>query len=105
MKQDVSGAKHFHEALAATPKDLRQQMEWSFHIADEIEDVLKSKGMTQKELAQTPWHLNRCRITLAWRRSQLHAIHPSKDFCRVGCAADFGAELEICICETAHFTN
>ncbi len=24
MKQDVSGAKHFHEALAATPKDLRQ---------------------------------------------------------------------------------
>ena len=52
MKQDVSGAKHFHEALAATPKDLRQQMEWSFHIADEIEDALKSKGMTQKELAQ-----------------------------------------------------
>ena len=52
MKQDVNGAKHFHEALAATPKDLRQQMEWSFHIADEIEDALKAKGMTQKELAQ-----------------------------------------------------
>ena len=51
MKQDVSGAKHFHEALAATPKDLRQQMEWSFHIADEIDDALKAKGMTQKELA------------------------------------------------------
>ena len=52
MKQDVSGAKHFHEALAATPKDLRQQMEWSFHIADEIDDALKAKGMTQKELAK-----------------------------------------------------
>lgn len=52
MKQDVSGTKHFHEALAATPKDLRQQMEWSFHIADEIEDALKAKGMTQKELAK-----------------------------------------------------
>ena len=52
MKQDVLGAKHFHEALATTPKDLRQQMEWSFHIADEIEDALKAKGMTQKELAQ-----------------------------------------------------
>lgn len=52
MKQDVSGAKHFHEALATTPKDIRQQMEWSFHIADEIDDALKAKGMTQKELAQ-----------------------------------------------------
>ena len=51
MKQDVSGAKHFREALAATPQDLRQQIEWSFHIADEIEDALKAKGMTQKELA------------------------------------------------------
>ena len=52
MKQDVNGAKHFHEALATTPKDLRQQMEWSFHIADEIADALKAKGMTQKELAK-----------------------------------------------------
>lgn len=51
MKQDVFGAKHFREALASTPQDLRQQMEWSFHIADEIEDALKAKGMTQKELA------------------------------------------------------
>ena len=46
MKQDVLGAKHFHEALATTPKDLRQQMEWSFHIADEIEDALKAKGIS-----------------------------------------------------------
>ena len=52
MKQDVSGANHFHETLTATPKDLRQQMEWSFHIADEIDDALKAKGMTPKELAK-----------------------------------------------------
>ena len=51
MKQDVSGAKHFREALTATPQDIRQQMEWSSHIADEIDDALKAKGMTQKELA------------------------------------------------------
>jgi ribosome-binding protein aMBF1 (putative translation factor) len=51
MKQDVSGAKHYRAALAATPQDVRQQMEWSFHIADEIDDALKAKGMTQKELA------------------------------------------------------
>ena len=52
MKQDVTGAKHFREAVAATPQDIRQQMEWSFHIADAIEDALKAKGMTQKELAE-----------------------------------------------------
>ena len=51
MKQDVNGAKHFHEALATTPKDLRQQMEWSFRIADRIDDALKANGMTQKEFA------------------------------------------------------
>ena len=52
MRQDVSGAKHFREALAATPQDIRQQMEWSFHIADQINDALKANGMTQKELAE-----------------------------------------------------
>ena len=51
MKKDESGAKHFREAVENTPQDLRQQMEWSFHIADEIDDALKAKGMTQKELA------------------------------------------------------
>ena len=51
MKKDVLGAKHFREAVASTPQDLRQQMEWSFHIADEIDDALRAKGMTQKELA------------------------------------------------------
>lgn len=51
MKQDVSGAKHFREALKATPPELRQQMEWSFRIADQIDDALKASGMSQKELA------------------------------------------------------
>lgn len=47
MKQDVSGAKHFREALKSTPPELRQQMEWSFRIADKIDDALKANGMTQ----------------------------------------------------------
>ena len=51
MKQDVSGAKHYRAALAATPQDVRQQLEWSFPVADEIDDGLKAKGMRQKELA------------------------------------------------------
>jgi len=52
MIQDVSAAKHLREALAGTPQDIRQQMEWSFLIADQIEDALKANGMTQKELAE-----------------------------------------------------
>ena len=51
MKKDLSGAKHFREAVANTPQDLRQQMEWSFRIADRIDDALKANGMTQKEFA------------------------------------------------------
>ena len=51
MKKDVSGAKHFREAVANTPKDIRMQMEWSFYIADEIDDALRERGMTKKELA------------------------------------------------------
>ena len=51
MKKDVLGAKHFREAVTSTPQDLRQQMEWSFHIADQIDDALKAKGMKQKDLA------------------------------------------------------
>lgn len=51
MKKDITCAKHFREAVASTPQDIRQQMEWSFHIADEIDDALKAKGMSQKELA------------------------------------------------------
>ena len=53
MKKDVLGARHFREAVANTPQDLRQQMEWSFHIADEIDDAMKEKGMTQKDLASS----------------------------------------------------
>ena len=51
MKKYVAGARHFRESVANTPQDIRKQMEWSFHIADEIDDALKAKGMTQKELA------------------------------------------------------
>ncbi len=52
MKKDAEGAKHFHEVLAETPKDERLQMEWSFYISDLIDDALRKKGMSRKELAE-----------------------------------------------------
>jgi len=41
----------FNECVAATPKDVKQRVDWSFQIADKIADALKERGMTQKEFA------------------------------------------------------
>lgn len=42
----------FRECLAAVPKERKAEFELSFAIADRIEEVLKRKGMTQRELAK-----------------------------------------------------
>ena len=68
-------AELFNECVAATPKDIKQRVEWSlsamtflrlgkvnkfpvrsllemFEIADKIDGILKERGMTQKEFAR-----------------------------------------------------
>ena len=42
----------FRECLAAVPEERKAEFELSFAIADRIEEVLKRKGMTQRELAK-----------------------------------------------------
>ena len=42
----------FNECLAATPQDVKQRIDWSFQIADKIDNVLKERGITQKEFAK-----------------------------------------------------
>lgn len=42
----------FHECLAAIPKERKAEFDLSFAIAARIDEVLKRKGMTQRELAQ-----------------------------------------------------
>lgn len=42
----------FRECLAAIPEERKAEFELSFAIATRIDEVLKLKGMTQKELAQ-----------------------------------------------------
>lgn len=42
----------FREAVAAIPKDVTAQVNWSFAIADKIDAKLKEIGMTQKEFAK-----------------------------------------------------
>lgn len=47
----MSTATIFHEALSAVPKDVSTQVNWSFAIADKIDERLKALGISQKELA------------------------------------------------------
>lgn len=42
----------FREAVAAIPKEVTTQVNWSFSIADKIDARLKELGMTQKEFAK-----------------------------------------------------
>ena len=42
----------FRECLAAIPEERKAEFELSFAIATRIDEVLKRKGMTQRELAQ-----------------------------------------------------
>lgn len=42
----------FQECLASVPKERKAEFELSFAIAERIVEVLKQKGMTQRDLAQ-----------------------------------------------------
>lgn len=42
----------FQECLAAIPEERKAEFELSFAIAERISDVLKRKGMTQRDLAE-----------------------------------------------------
>ena len=42
----------FRKALAGIPAEQKAQFELSFAIADRIDAILKSKGMSQKQFAQ-----------------------------------------------------
>lgn len=42
----------FRECLAAIPEERKAEFDLSFAIATRIDEVLKRKGMTQRELAQ-----------------------------------------------------
>lgn len=48
MKQNTL----FRECLAAIPEERKAEFDLSFAIATRIDNVLKRKGMTQRELAQ-----------------------------------------------------
>ena len=48
----MSATSLFHDTLAAIPKDVSTQVNWSFAIADKIDARLKELGITRKECAR-----------------------------------------------------
>lgn len=41
----------FNQAINETPQEIKQEVEWSYEIADKIYETLHRKGMSQKEFA------------------------------------------------------
>jgi DNA-binding transcriptional regulator YiaG len=52
MKQDIEGMSLFQQVLDETPKEVRQQVEWSYDIADKLDAKLRQMGVSQKEFAR-----------------------------------------------------
>lgn len=52
MKHAVETEQLFQQALDETPKAVKQQVEWSYDIADHIDAALHHKGLSQKEFAK-----------------------------------------------------
>lgn len=52
MKHAIETEHLFQQVLDETPKAVRQQVEWSYDIADRIDAALHDQGLTQKEFAK-----------------------------------------------------
>lgn len=52
MKQDQEGRVLFRQIVDETPEDLKTQLRFSDLIAEKLIGILKSKGMSQRDLAK-----------------------------------------------------
>ena len=52
MKHATETEQLFQQVLDETPKAIKQQVEWSYDIADQIDATLHRKGLSQKEFAK-----------------------------------------------------
>ena len=52
MKQDQEGRALFRQIVDETPEDLKTQLRFSDSIAEKLVGMLKSKGMSQRDLAK-----------------------------------------------------
>ena len=52
MKQSKETEQLFQQVLDETPKALKLQVEWSYEIADWIDNLLRNRKLSQKEFAK-----------------------------------------------------
>ena len=52
MKHSTETEQLFQQVLDETPKAIKQQVEWSYDIADHIDASLHRNGLSQKEFAK-----------------------------------------------------
>lgn len=52
MKHAEETERLFQQIIDETPPAIKQQVEWSYSIADYIDDALRRRGMSQKAFAK-----------------------------------------------------
>ncbi|MBO7445012.1 MAG: helix-turn-helix transcriptional regulator [Bacteroidales bacterium] len=52
MKHSKETEQLFQQTLDETPKSLKLQVEWSYKIADRIDQLLRDRGLSQKKFAK-----------------------------------------------------
>ena len=52
MKHSAKTEQLFQQTIDNTPKAIKLQVEWSYEIADWIDDLLKNRKLSQKEFAK-----------------------------------------------------
>lgn len=52
MKQDLEGQKLFRQIVDETPAELKTQLRFSDSIAEKLDNLLKERGMSQRDLAK-----------------------------------------------------
>lgn len=51
MRHSKATKALFNQVISETPQEIKQEVEWSYEIADKIYETLHRKGMSQKEFA------------------------------------------------------
>ena len=52
MKHSNDTELLFNQVIDETPPDIKQEVEWSYEIADKIYEMIRRKGLSQKEFAR-----------------------------------------------------
>ena len=52
MKHSNATELLFNQVIDETPPEIKQEVEWSYEIADKIYEMIRRKGLSQKEFAR-----------------------------------------------------